>query len=88
MEDDTVGRVAKKWQPPCKMFQNDTLGSVGNNRQNKAFHKEMARNKDFLKKSEKKLALPSLILYTNWVPFYTEPQYLRENVDTSISSDV
>ncbi|EFG49210.1 hypothetical protein HMPREF0061_1394 [Aerococcus viridans ATCC 11563 = CCUG 4311] len=47
MKDDTVGRVAKKWRPPCKMFQNDTLGSVGNNRQKKAFHKEMARNKNF-----------------------------------------
>ncbi len=47
LKDDTVGRVAKKWRPPCKMFQNDTLGSVGNNRQKKAFHKEMARNKNF-----------------------------------------
>lgn len=54
MKDDTVGRVAKKWQPPCKMFQNDTLGSVGNNSQKIAFNKEIAINKDFFKKKTRK----------------------------------
>ena len=54
LKDDTVGRVAKKWQPPCKIFQNDTLGSVGNNRQIMAFNKEIAINKDFLKKRREK----------------------------------
>lgn len=54
MKDDTVGRVAKKWQPHCKMFQNDTLGSVGNNPQKIAFNKEIAINKDFFKKKTRK----------------------------------
>ncbi len=54
LKDDTVGRVAKKWQPPCKMFQNDTLGSVGNNRQKMAFNKEIAINKDFFEKKTRK----------------------------------
>ena len=54
LKDDTVGRVAKKWQPPCKMFQNDTLGSVGNNRQKKASQKEMARNEVFFEKKIRK----------------------------------
>ncbi len=54
LKNDTVGRVAKKRQPPCKIFQNDTLGNVGNNGQKKAFHKEMARNKDFFKKKTRK----------------------------------
>ncbi len=54
LKDDTVGRVAKKWQPPCKMFRNDTLGSVGNNRQKMAFNKEIAINKDFFEKKTRK----------------------------------
>ena len=54
LKGDTVGRVAKKWQPPCKMFQNDTLGNVGNDRRKKAFHREMARNKDFFEKKARK----------------------------------
>ncbi|WP_270371590.1 hypothetical protein [Aerococcus urinaeequi] len=36
------------------MFQNDTLGSVGNNRQKMAFNKEIAINKDFFEKKTRK----------------------------------
>lgn len=54
LKDDTVGRVAKNWQPPCKIFQNDTLGSVGNNRRKMAINKEMAINKDFFEKKTRK----------------------------------
>ena len=54
LKNDTVGRVAKKWQPPCKMFQNDTLGNVGNNGQKKASQKEMARNEVFFEKKIRK----------------------------------
>ena len=54
LKDDTVGRVAKKRQPPCKMFQNDTLGNVGNNGQKKAFHKEMAKKRHYFEKKTRK----------------------------------
>jgi len=54
LEDDTVGRVAKKWQPPCKMFQNDTLGSVGNNRKKRPFIKKWREIRIFLKKRREK----------------------------------
>ena len=54
LKDDKVGRVSKKWQPPCKMFRNDKLGSVGNNRQKMAFNKEIAINKDFFEKKTRK----------------------------------
>ncbi|GMR71017.1 hypothetical protein NUITMVRA1_16950 [Aerococcus viridans] len=54
LKNDTVGRVAKKRQPPCKMFQNDTLGNVGNNGQKKASQKEMARNEVFFEKKIRK----------------------------------
>lgn len=54
LKDDTVGRVAKKWQPPCKMFQNDTLGNVGNNGQKRHLRKKWREMRFFLKKRSEK----------------------------------
>lgn len=47
MKDDTVGRVAKKWQLPCKMFQNDTLGGVGMKARKTIFFQEIAKKRHF-----------------------------------------
>lgn len=60
LKDDTVGRVAKKWQPPCKMFQNDTLGSVGMKARKTVFFQEIAINMDFFEKKTRK-SLHSLV---------------------------